>query len=258
MKEIEVNELMHAVDILEKSSDACIVQNVINALKGIVAGINEGQYRSETGASDYAVLADLNAYIATILWKEDDLAMFFEEFTHEKPTEKNKEKLYSYLDVDGLKDSSISKGWDAFQTAYDKAVTADMNAFKTSLGREKIEEMALQIRNLLREYGLWQNVRMFYNDMEVISEKDPLFLQEITEDSTYAKPEEQPEVRVDGLESGQNILSMVYEGPLMQILNCDRNDQEAETVRKKLKEIMDRHGLWYECVNGFSCICRMV
>lgn len=260
MKEIEVNELMHAVHALEESKDANILQNVIGVLKNIIENANQGSYRNDDAASGMVKLEDLNAYMAHILWKESDLEMFFEEFAdpREKPSEKNKRILYENLDVDALVEGSISKGWEYFQHAYDVAVTKDVRAFISAPTKKEIEQMALEIRNLLRSHGIWQDTIMFYNDKEVSSDRKADFYQLIREESAWYRTEECPEKRIYGVEEGTNIFSMIYEGPLMHIINCDRNDAEAEEVRENLKKIFNEYGLWYECQNGYSFTCYLL
>lgn len=121
----------------------------------------------------------------------------------------------------------------------------------TELTPDRVEDLAVEIREFLLENGMWQDVYIYFNHKRFGS-KDPetgryfyndrahLFVEENIEPQTYFE-----------YVNPDHILSMSFEGIVCEMLYYG----VCQSVKKDFDAIFEKYGLYYEFGNhwNFSC-----
>lgn len=115
---------------------------------------------------------------------------------------------------------------------------------------EKIENLAVEIREFLLEHKMWQDVDIYFNHKRFgckgpdghyyYNDREHLFVEEGIEPETYFE-----------YVNPDHILSMSFEGPVCEMLYHGM----YPATRRKFDEIFKRYGLYYEFGHhwNFSC-----
>ena len=116
---------------------------------------------------------------------------------------------------------------------------------------EKIENLAVEIREFLLEHGPWQDVDIYFNHKR-FGCKDPETGHYFYNDREHLLVEEgiEPETYFEYV-NPDHILSMSFEGPVCEMLYYGM----YPAIRRKFDAIFERYGLYYEFGHhwNFSC-----
>ena len=119
---------------------------------------------------------------------------------------------------------------------------------------ERIEELAVEIREFLLEHGMWIDVAIYFNgkcfstfDREnkkyYYNDREHLIVQENQDPSNYFK-----------YVNPDHILSMSFEGAVCEMLYYGENPG----IRKEFDKIFEKYGLYYEFGHHWNFTCYYI
>ena len=114
---------------------------------------------------------------------------------------------------------------------------------------EQIENMAYEIREFLIKHNLWQDVRIYFNGKALATDDgngnygyndpDKLFVLEDKDPRQY-------------FEYVGNYLSMSFEGPLYDVLNCYAPVNYCNAITEEFNKLIGKYGLYYEMGHAWN------
>lgn len=119
------------------------------------------------------------------------------------------------------------------------------------LDEKEIEKLAVEIRQFLLEYDMWQDVAIYFNGKRFscrspedghyyYNDREHLFVEEDIRPERYFE-----------YVNPDHILSMSFEGPVCEMLYYDM----YPAIKKKFDAIFERYGLYYEFGNHWNFTC---
>ncbi len=124
-----------------------------------------------------------------------------------------------------------------------------------TLTEELIENLAVEIREFLLAEEMWQDVTIYFNgkafstyDKEngkyYYNDREHLVVQE----------DEDPE-RYFEYVNPEHILSMSFEGPVYEMVNCWPG---YSSIQKRFDSIFEKYGIYYELGNSWNLSCYYI
>lgn len=114
---------------------------------------------------------------------------------------------------------------------------------------EEVEKLAYEIREFLIKHELWQDVRIYFNGKALATDDgngnfgyndpDKLFILEDQDPRKY-------------FEYVSDYLSMSFEGPLYDVLNCYAPFEYCNKIHEQFSKIIGKYGLYYEQGHAWS------
>ena len=114
---------------------------------------------------------------------------------------------------------------------------------------EQIETLAYEIREFLIEHGLWQDVRIYFNGKALATDDgngnygynapEKLFVLEDMDPRQY-------------FEYAGDYLSMSFEGPLYDVLNCYAPVNYCNEITAEFNSIIGKYGLYYDMGHSWN------
>lgn len=148
----------------------------------------------------------------------------------------------------------VEEAWDMFHRNLDEIYKdvfdiEDEPEEDMPLTEKQREDLAKEIYEFLKEYGIWTDVNIYYNGKVMTSyckeegrhyNNEKVFEYE-DEPTKYFEYVRKP-----------NILSMSFEGELYSALNWYGNNSWCVTITSKLTDIFKKYGLYYELGNAWN------
>lgn len=119
------------------------------------------------------------------------------------------------------------------------------------LTREQIENMAVEIRELLLDAGIWQDTEIYFNGKRFTSH-DPADGKYYYNDREHLIVEEgkNPRTYFEYV-AKDHILSMAFEGPVCEMIYYGA----YPAVKRKFDKIFEKYGVYYEQGEHWNLTC---
>lgn len=115
---------------------------------------------------------------------------------------------------------------------------------------EQIEQMAVEIRELLLDTGIWKDTEIYFNrkrlsshDLEDNNDRKHLMVEEDIEPQKYLEYVPQ-----------NHLLSMVFDGVVCDVIYHNF----LPSVKKRLDAIFEKRGIYYEFITQNSMTCYYI
>lgn len=141
-----------------------------------------------------------------------------------------------FCDSFGFK--KLSEDWKAEQEPAEESPV---------ISAEQVETLAYEIRDFLIKHELWQDVRIYFNGKALATsdgkgnfgynDPDKLFIIEDQDPRNY-------------FDYAGDYLSMSFEGPLYDILNCYGHFEDYNKINQQFNKLIGKYGFYYE--QGYS------
>ena len=116
---------------------------------------------------------------------------------------------------------------------------------------ERIESMAVEIREFLLNAGIWQDTEIYFNGKRFASH-DPVDDKYYYNDREHLIVEENQDPRTYfEYVANEHILSMAFEGPVYKMVN-GYTDTE---ILLRFNKIFEKYGVYYELGNAWNLTC---